>query len=93
MEKEHFGFTLTEVFVKKYKVTGDNCPNDMEITISMEGNAYVATCNYSLKTKIASNAYQAMHFKSTAEETLSHLLMSFKAGLKSENECIWEKNI
>jgi len=93
MEKELFGFTLTEVFIKKYKVTGNNCPDDMEITIVKEGNAYVATCNYSLKTKTASNAYQAMHFKPTAEETLTHLLMSLQAGLKPENGCIWEKSL
>ena len=76
MENDIFGFNLSEEFIKKYKVTGNNCPDDMVIFIEKEGNAYLAKCNYSLKSKIASNAYQAMHFKSTPEETLKDLLLS-----------------
>ena len=89
MEKVLFGFTLNEVFEKKYKVTGNKCPSDMEITIDKEDNAYIARCNYSLMTKLRSNAYQAMHFQPTPEEALKHLLMSLQAGLKPENGCIW----
>ena len=91
MEKELFGFSVTEISKSKYKVTGPNCPNDMEVVISKEGNAYRAECNYSLKVKNAASAYQAMYLRSTPEETLQHLLMSLQPGLKSENASAWEK--
>jgi hypothetical protein len=87
MEKEFFGFNLSEAFIKKYKVSGNNCPDDMVIFIEKEGNSYLAKCNYSLKSKTASNAYQAMHFQSTPEETLKHLLISLQPSKDTE----WEK--
>jgi len=79
MEADLFGFTLTEISKRKYKVTGNNCPNDMLITIKKEGDGYRAVCNYSLSTRSNDDiGYQAMHLLSTSEETLKHLLISLK---------------
>ena len=79
MEDNLFGFTLTEISNNKYKVTGNNCPSDMVITIKNLSNGYRAECNYSLS--IRNNdaiGYQAMHLLATKEETIKHLLMSLK---------------
>jgi hypothetical protein len=87
MENELYGFTLTKLKGSKYKVKGNNCPDDMFITIKKQRNGYRAECNYSLKTKTAANAYQAMHLRPTLEETLEHLLIS----LQPNKDTTWEK--
>jgi hypothetical protein len=79
MEDELFGFTINEIG-KIYKVTGNNCPDDMEITVKKEQAAYIAECNYSRKGKSAASDYQAMRHCSTPEETIKHLLMSLEHG-------------
>ena len=87
MESDSLGFTLSKIRGNKYKVTGNNCPDDMVITVKKERERYRAECNYSLKRKNAANAYQAMHLCPTPEETLNHLLIS----LKPDQDSTWEK--
>jgi hypothetical protein len=79
MKNELFGFTIDEIGTI-YKVTGNNCPDDMEITVKKEQRAYRAVCNYSLKRKNADTGYQAMRLCPTPEETIKHLLMSLQSG-------------
>jgi alkyl hydroperoxide reductase subunit AhpF len=79
MKNENYGFTLTEILEKRFKVTGNNCPDDMIITIKEFENGYRAECNYSLSTRTNDVVgYQAMHLLPTLEETLEHLLISLK---------------
>jgi hypothetical protein len=87
MEVDYSGFTLTKISKKKYKVTGNNCPADMEITVKKESWGYRAECNYSLNVKGLDHPYQAMHLCPTAEKTLTHLLLSLKPVVGSS----WEK--
>jgi len=88
MQNSFYGFTIIEITDRKYQVTGNNCPSDMEIRINKEHNGYRAECNYSLKNKNASNSYQAMHCLPTLEETINHLLMS----LQPNKDSSWIKN-
>jgi len=79
MENDLYGFTLTELSKKKYKVTGNNCPGDMVITVKKVSDGYRAECNYSLSTRNNDDVgYQAMHLLPTPEETIKHLLISLK---------------
>ena len=79
MENEIYGFTLTKISKKKYRVAGNSCPSDMVITIKEYKIGYRAYCNYSLSSRTNDNlGYQAMHFCPTIEETITHLLMSLK---------------
>jgi len=78
MENNNYGFTLTEIPEKRYKVSGNNCPDDMIITISEYQNGYSAECNYSITNNDNDVGYQAMHLLPTQEETLEHLLISLK---------------
>lgn len=78
MENENYGFTLTEILERRFKVTGNNCPDDMVITIKEYENGYRAECNYSLSTRPNDVGYQAMHLLPTPEETIKHLLISLK---------------
>jgi hypothetical protein len=85
MKNEFSGFTVNKIG-KIYKVMGNNCPDDMEITVKKERGGYRAVCNYSLKRKNADTGYQAMKLCSTPEETIKHLLMSLQPGGNSSPE-------
>ena len=81
------GYKLTEIAKNKYKVEGNECPDDMIVTIRREKGGYRAECNYAIRRGNAANAYQAMHLRPTAEETLKHLLISLIPGKDAK----WEK--
>ena len=87
MSDNLFGFTLSKIANNKYQVKGNNCPSDMIITVKKTSSGYRAECNYALKRRDASNAYQAMHSLHNPEETIKHLLLS----LQPTEDAVWVK--
>jgi len=84
MEDKNYGFTLTEIPVKMYKVSGNNCPDDMIITVKEYPNGYRAECNYSISNREEDVGFQFMHLLPTLDETLEHLLISLKPNINSK---------
>jgi hypothetical protein len=78
MEQILFGFTVVKDGHNRFKISCENGPPDMIVTIKKEGNGFRAVCNYSKWERQASGPYQAMHLHETVEQTLKELLISLR---------------